>query len=477
MSGIVQGLVASIGGGTAPVNTVAPTISGSATVGSTLTTTNGTWTGSPAPTYTYQWLRNGSTIGGATSSTYVTVNADIDTAITCRVTATNASGSANAISSNSITVTSAPINTVAPTISGSTPVGSTLTTTNGTWIGSVTITYTYQWLRAGVSIGGATSSTYVTVGADVGKSITCRVTGTNAFGSANATSSNSITPTSVYMGVTTSGATVTTSGNYKIAQFNATGTFTVDYVGSDPTEGSVVEYLVVAGGAGGGRAFGGGGGAGGFRTGTGLSVTAQAYTATVGGGGAGVAWPTDNAKGAAGTNSSFSTITADGGGGGGTSSNSVDGASGGSGGGGSASFTGTIGNGGAGSQGNAGGNAAQTLSYYAAGGGGGGAGSAGSNATATGGGATGGNGGNGTSSSITGSSVTYAGGGGGATQTSFGSSGSGGTGGGGAGGGGNTGTNGTANTGGGGGGAGTNSGAGSSGSGGSGIVVIKWRFQ
>jgi hypothetical protein len=41
----------------APVNTVLPVISGSTVVGQTLATTSGTWTGFPAPTFTYQWQR------------------------------------------------------------------------------------------------------------------------------------------------------------------------------------------------------------------------------------------------------------------------------------------------------------------------------------------------------------------------------------------------------------------------------------
>jgi hypothetical protein len=51
---------------------------------------------------------------------------------------------------------------------------------------------------------------------------------------------------------------------------------------------TAVDWLVVAGGGGGGAAYAGGGGAGGFRTGTGLSVTAgTTYTVTVGAGGTG----------------------------------------------------------------------------------------------------------------------------------------------------------------------------------------------
>ena len=90
--------------GTAPVNTVAPVISGGTSVGSTLTTTNGTWTGTPVISYTYQWYRGVSQIVGATNSTYLLVAADVSNSIKCRVTATNAFGSANA-DSNSITAT------------------------------------------------------------------------------------------------------------------------------------------------------------------------------------------------------------------------------------------------------------------------------------------------------------------------------------------------------------------------------------
>jgi hypothetical protein len=89
---------------------------------------------------------------------------------------------------------SAPANTVAPVISGSTPYGSTLSCTTGTWTGSPAPTFTYQWKNAGVDIGGATANTYQTVLGDVGDAITCTVTATNTAGSASA-GSNTITPT------------------------------------------------------------------------------------------------------------------------------------------------------------------------------------------------------------------------------------------------------------------------------------------
>jgi surface protein len=89
-------------GSSPTVNITLPVISGTNTIGSVLTTTNGTWSGTLPITYTYQWLRNGSNISGATSSTYTLVVADRNANISCQVTATNSLGSANA-TSNSIT--------------------------------------------------------------------------------------------------------------------------------------------------------------------------------------------------------------------------------------------------------------------------------------------------------------------------------------------------------------------------------------
>lgn len=86
--------------GTYPVNTVAPAVTGTATQGQTLTTTNGTWTGSPTPTYTRQWRRNGTAIAGATNTTYVLQAADVGTTITCLVTATNTLGAVQRVSNS-----------------------------------------------------------------------------------------------------------------------------------------------------------------------------------------------------------------------------------------------------------------------------------------------------------------------------------------------------------------------------------------
>jgi hypothetical protein len=84
----------------------------------------------------------------------------------------------------------APINDIAPVVSGLLTTGSTLSCTTGTWSVAPTITYAYQWRRGGVDIVGATSSTYVLVVADMYNNIDCLVTATNAFGSGQAPSNS-----------------------------------------------------------------------------------------------------------------------------------------------------------------------------------------------------------------------------------------------------------------------------------------------
>lgn len=82
----------------APANTVAPAITGIAKVGETLTVTNGTWTGVPTPSYTRQWYADDVAIDGADGLTYVLTEAEEGAVITVVVTATNAAGSATAVS-------------------------------------------------------------------------------------------------------------------------------------------------------------------------------------------------------------------------------------------------------------------------------------------------------------------------------------------------------------------------------------------
>lgn len=93
----------SAAGGSAPGSTGAPVMTGTATVGQTLSTTNGTWSGSPS-SFAYQWRRAGVDIPGATANSYLLVSADFGLAVDCVVTATNMFGSTAADSNNSAAV-------------------------------------------------------------------------------------------------------------------------------------------------------------------------------------------------------------------------------------------------------------------------------------------------------------------------------------------------------------------------------------
>jgi hypothetical protein len=142
------------------------------------------------------------------------------------------------------------------------------------------------------------------------------------------------------------------------------------------TGSRTVNYLLVGGGGGGGDRHGGGGGAGGVLTGT-FSATSGTYTVTVGAGGAGGNYETNNStprgSGIKGGDTTVTGLsTANGGGGGGTYDGNPTGTVGSGGGGGGTNLAGVAGTAG---QGNAGGSGLNP-----GGGGGGGAGGNGVNA-------------------------------------------------------------------------------------------------
>ena len=187
----------------APANTQLPQISGTAAVGQQLQADPGTWTGSPAPTFTYQWQdcdssgNNCNPIQGATNAAYTITNADAGSTLVVAVTGTNSAGNARATSGATTVVPQPlqpPANTQLPQISGTATVGQQLQASPGTWTGNPAPTFTYQWQRCDNSgnncgpIQGATNATYTIAGADAGSTLNVVVTGTNSNGSAQATS-------------------------------------------------------------------------------------------------------------------------------------------------------------------------------------------------------------------------------------------------------------------------------------------------
>src|SRR5207302_939161 len=90
--------------GIKPEDIEAPRVSGGSSVGAEAKCVPGVWNGKPPPMFTYQWLRDGAVISSATSSVYRVELADEGHVLSCAVTATNGEGSAEAQSSNGLTI-------------------------------------------------------------------------------------------------------------------------------------------------------------------------------------------------------------------------------------------------------------------------------------------------------------------------------------------------------------------------------------
>ena len=196
--------------------TGAPTITGTAQVGQTLTA--GTTAivdadGLTSVSYTYQWIRvatdnTETNISGATASTYTLVAADLGTTVKVRVSFTDDASNAETLTSAATAAVSAAANTPAtgaPTITGTAQVGQTLTATVGT-IADVDglpnpfltdANTSFQWVQVNLgtetNIASATASTYTLVREDWAASVRVKV----AFQDAQGNSEGPLTSSSV----------------------------------------------------------------------------------------------------------------------------------------------------------------------------------------------------------------------------------------------------------------------------------------
>ncbi|GAB3404773.1 Ig-like domain-containing protein [Massilia agilis] len=226
-----------------PINTVAPSLSGSAKLGNVLTASTGTWSdpdGDPL-NYSYQWFRaldssgtSATLITGAASSTYALGDADAHKYLAVQITANDGTGNSTvAVSGWTAVADTAPVNSVQPYVTGTSQIGSTITGNIGTWsdIDHDSILYTFQWFRADDSSGtgsaaitGARMYTYTPGSADAHKYLSLRVTaddnhgGTSVASTAwtvvgNSAPANSVAPS--LSGDTLVGATLTgTNGTW-----------------------------------------------------------------------------------------------------------------------------------------------------------------------------------------------------------------------------------------------------------------------
>jgi subtilisin family serine protease len=154
-----------------------PSITDAVYAGETATATLH-WVPTPA-TVSYQWYRSGAAIPGATSATYASTSDDLNLPIT--VTATASDSGFVPITGTSpawVPQLGLPMKPVVPTLTGTPAVSYTLTGDPGTapW-DPVDVTLSYKWRRDGVDIPGATALTYAPVAADVGHTLTFKVTG------------------------------------------------------------------------------------------------------------------------------------------------------------------------------------------------------------------------------------------------------------------------------------------------------------
>jgi hypothetical protein len=180
----------------APHATAAPTLSGTAIEGSTLTTSDGTFTGTAPLTRSIRWQRCDEAgaacvdIAGATGSQVALAAVDRGATLRAVVTATNASGSDSIASAvSAVVVMAPPRNVVAPSVSPDTGLrdGATLVGTAGGWAGSEPMTLAHRWQRcttAGtcVEIPGVAGTSYMLTSDDVGFALRLVVSASNGAG-------------------------------------------------------------------------------------------------------------------------------------------------------------------------------------------------------------------------------------------------------------------------------------------------------
>jgi putative Ig domain-containing protein/Ig-like domain-containing protein len=181
---------------------------------------------------TYQWRRNGVTIGGATSASYTTPpTTTADSGSTFSVVVQNSIGSV--LSNNATLTVNAAL--VAPSISTQ-PANQTVTagqTATFSVVATGTAPLVYQWRRNGANIGGATAASYITPAtttADSGSTFSVVVT--NPVG--GVTSNNAIlivnAPAPVAPSITTQPSNQTvTAGQTATFSIVATGTAPLSY--------------------------------------------------------------------------------------------------------------------------------------------------------------------------------------------------------------------------------------------------------
>jgi hypothetical protein len=147
-----------------------PTVSGSLTVGSTLTADIGTWSPVPATQYV-QWFRDGAPIR-AYDRKYRVTTQDFRSRLTVVVAADRSGARTIRESTPGKAIGPGPFTTTRPPeITGQATIGHTVTATISGWNPKPT-TVTYQWKRDGAPIAGATTADYTITPDDANTELT-----------------------------------------------------------------------------------------------------------------------------------------------------------------------------------------------------------------------------------------------------------------------------------------------------------------
>lgn len=160
------------------VNTTAPKIPGTPTVGATLTASPGTWRPTGLVSFAYAWYANGVAIPRATSQKFTPTAAQLSQKLAVKVTASMGGAKSATVTSglSPSVVAGTLVARGTPVVVGEPQVGVPLVASGATW--SPTPSVDYQWYSNGVAIPGATSQTYTPQPSDLGATITVTVTAT-----------------------------------------------------------------------------------------------------------------------------------------------------------------------------------------------------------------------------------------------------------------------------------------------------------
>jgi hypothetical protein len=132
----------------------------------------------PGVSATFQWRLDGNDIPNANSLTHHVLDSEIghELTITATLTKTNVSATTQSVTKTVLGRLLKLIPT--PKITGQPVSGKTLRVSAGKWDSGTRLTY--QWLRDGIEISGATATNYPLTSQDVGHLITVKVTGTKS---------------------------------------------------------------------------------------------------------------------------------------------------------------------------------------------------------------------------------------------------------------------------------------------------------